>query len=292
MHRWRTFLSAALLFCLAAGAWAEDASLRTWTSGKGSAIEARFIRRTGGVVVLRSAAGEDMMIGLADLSKPDREYVEKLEQARLDAARKKLGGSRTRTRRPSAGAERPEYLTKTEYEVIEEMNFARTRPGDYVEFLRRHRSKHVGDGVFATDHGRIRSKEGVRAMDEAIAFMQKVKPVGALKPSKGLSLAAKSHADDIGPAGITGHTGSNGSTMKQRIDAQGRWKKTIGENISFGLADARDIVVQLIIDDGVPGRGHRDNIYKREFGAAGVNIGRHKGYGTCCVIDYAGRFSD
>ena len=50
--------------------------------------------------------------------------------------------------------------------------------------------------------------------------------------------------------------------------------------------------LQLIVDDRVPSRGHRTNIFKKEFKVVGVNIGSHKRYGSLCVMDYAGGFSD
>jgi uncharacterized protein YkwD len=50
----------------------------------------------------------------------------------------------------------------------------------------------------------------------------------------GLTAAASDHANDIGPKGITGHTGSDGSSMTDRIERYGEWMGHIGENISFG----------------------------------------------------------
>lgn len=46
--------------------------------------------------------------------------------------------------------------------------------------------------------------------------------------------AARDHAEDIGPKGIAGHEGSDGSTMQDRIERYGDWSGYIGENISFG----------------------------------------------------------
>lgn len=59
----------------------------------------------------------------------------------------------------------------------------------------------------------------------------------------GLNRAAARHANDIGPKGVTGHNGSDGSTMGQRIESEGRWNGHIGENINFGdNRTARDII--------------------------------------------------
>jgi len=49
-------------------------------------------------------------------------------------------------------------------------------------------------------------------------------------------------------------------------------------------------VVTLIVDQGVPNRGHRHNIFCRDFKCAGAACGSHARYGTMCVIDFAGGF--
>ena len=52
----------------------------------------------------------------------------------------------------------------------------------------------------------------------------------------------------------------------------GKWLKCIGENIDFGNRAVSNIVVNLIVDDGTPSRGHRLNIFNP--GRAGC---------MCCV---------
>jgi uncharacterized protein YkwD len=139
---------------------------------------------------------------------------------------------------------------------------------------------------------RIVTQEGVKAVDEAIAALRKMKPASALLNSGGLFLAAKAHVDDIGPGGITGHKGTDGSMPEERIKRFGTAVAGCGENIAFGPEQAREIVMQLIVDDGVPDRGHRRNIYNDQYKTVGVCIGSHEKYGTMCVMDFAGGFTE
>jgi len=52
------------------------------------------------------------------------------------------------------------------------------------------------------------------------------------------------------------------------------------------------MVMQLIIDDGVKGRGHRKNIFAKGFATAGVACGTHPRFDTMCVIDFSGGFRE
>ena len=120
--------------------------------------------------------------------------------------------------------------------------------------------------------------------------MNKQAPLPAMRPSKGMSKGAMDHVKDIGPKGITGHNGSDGSKPFDRINRYGQWQQTAGENISFGNDEGRAVLIQLIVDDAVANRGHRKNIYKPEFNRVGIACGPHKVYGTMCVQTFAGEY--
>lgn len=176
--------------------------------------------------------------------------------------------------------------------VLEELNVARTTPLKYVEYLKEHRRRFSGNLFQDALGARIMTQEGVGAVDEAIKVLSKQPPLAALKFSEGLSLAALDHAQDTGPSGLTGHDGSDGSTPSIRVSRYGKWEHTTGECIAYGSQEARQIVMQLIIDDGVANRGHRECIYNRDFRLAGIASAPHKTIRIVCVIDFAGGYME
>lgn len=183
--------------------------------------------------------------------------------------------------------------TKLEQEVLSELNLARQKPLEYAKYVEDHRARFNPDGTF-TLRSRVKmvTKEGVKAVDEAIAFLKQVKAVGPLEYSAGLSRAARDHVEDLGPKGQVGHGGSDGSDPASRVKRYGEWETTTGENIAFGHDDARTTVIQLIVDDGVPSRGHRTNIFQPKYRTVGIACGDHKVYRDMCVMDFAGGFRE
>ena len=162
-------------------------------------------------------------------------------------------------------------------QVLAEINLARTAPQQYAQ-------------IVASQTAGYHGAEGDRAVTEAIHFLQKSHPLPPLTSSPGMSNSALSHVLDMGPGGGRGHQGSNGSQPWDRMAQFGRWIGHAGENIDYGVHDARSVVVRLIVDDGVAGRGHRKNIFNRDFHVAGAASGFHATYGAMCVIDFAEGF--
>ena len=178
-------------------------------------------------------------------------------------------------------------------QVLAEINMARTAPRNYAGFLREFRSRFQGKSYFLPgSRVRVQTSEGVAAVDEAIKYLSRQKPLPALSWSAGLAAAAGELASEQGSSGATGHTGVQSRGMRERVERQGKWEGRIGENIAYGPEDARGMVMQLIIDDGVPDRGHRKNHFGPSYGAAGVACGSHPRFGNMCVIDFAGRFRE
>ena len=187
-----------------------------------------------------------------------------------------------------------DYLTGIEKDVILEMNKVRTNPRKYAELYIQPRLRYF-DGRNYSVSGRttIVTQEGAAAVNICITALNRARSAGVLTPEKGLSLAAKDHVSDQSRTGQTGHSGSDRSSPESRMRRYGTFSGswTLGENISYGPATGRDIVCNLLIDDGVPSRGHRINIMNRAFTQTGVGFGTHTQYRVSCTITYANGYS-
>jgi uncharacterized protein YkwD len=173
------------------------------------------------------------------------------------------------------------------HQVAEETNLLRRDPQSYVGNLEALLPRF--DGKLLERPGRpfLRTEEGAPAVQEAIAALRAARPVEELQWSPGLTRAAGDHVRDQGPVGGTEHQGTDGSDPARRVERYGQWSGAVAENIAFGENPARDVVLQLLIDDGVPNRGHRDALLDPSWAVTGVACGRHRDYGQICVMDYA-----
>lgn len=175
--------------------------------------------------------------------------------------------------------------------VLAEVNVARTAPQDYAGYLRAFRHQFEGKSFrLPGSQTLVRTNEGVAAVDEAIRFLSRQRPLPPLSWSSGLAAAAADLVAEEGRSGAVGHTGSRSGSPRERIEGHGAWRGEIGECIFYGPGSARFVVMQLIIDDGERDRGHRRSIFNRPFRLAGAACGPHPRFGGMCVIDFAAGF--
>ncbi len=185
-----------------------------------------------------------------------------------------------------------EFLSPLESAIVEELNMARQNPSQYAKNLEQTRIFYVGKRLMYPGEIMILLKEGLSGLNEAISFLKAAKPIASLRPSVGLSRAAKDHVNEQGILGRKGHYGRDGSSFSSRIERYGDWRIRIGENIDYGNKEAQRVVRSLIIGDGVSGRGHRKNIFNPDFRIVGVACGTHAVYRAMCVIDFAVEYTE
>lgn len=188
---------------------------------------------------------------------------------------------------PKTEEDHTPFLSELERGILAEINLARTDPKGYSAFVAewlpyfnvKRRTLPGQETVWTT--------EGAEAVKQAAWFLERQLPIGELKASLGLTKASRDHVADMGPAGAIGHMGMDNSESGDRIKRYGSWYGKIGEVICYGPLTARDIVIQWIVDDGVPSRAHRTTLFDNDFRFAGVAFGDHAEFGSICVVTFA-----
>ena len=183
------------------------------------------------------------------------------------------------------------YLDELEQQVIQELNKVRSNPKRYTEaYLEELRSDFNGKLFTYPGQVTVRTQEGISPLNECIQVLKKTAPLPIMKPAEGLTRATEELLKDQQKHGGIGHIARNGSNPQKRIEKYGEWDICSAEDITYGSFEARQIVIFLLIDDGVPDRSHRKNILNPCFRFAGVAYGAHPSYQSMCVIDYAGEY--
>ena len=165
-----------------------------------------------------------------------------------------------------------DYLDDEEKKVILFMNMARYNGPLFADtFLESYlREKQMDNNSY------------VKSLRRDLKKLDRLSP---LIPEKDLSAVAGGHALESGKQGSTGHQG-----FKQRFEPLlGNPYSHVGENCSYGYERAIDIVLGLLVDEGVKDLGHRHNILSDDFNSIGVAIRPHKRYRTNCVMDFGAR---
>lgn len=120
---------------------------------------------------------------------------------------------------------------------------------------------------------------------ETLRYLQTVNPCNNdLVLNSGLTRIS---SDWVRIQGAT--TGTGHGDFFSRVRAIGTYQ-SIAENIAYGYQEPRDIVVQWIIDHGVPDKGHRHNIYECNFNQVGVAKGPHRSYRTMTSVTFGRGF--
>eukprot|EP01012_Entosiphon_sulcatum_P059451 TRINITY_DN83869_c0_g1_i2.p1 TRINITY_DN83869_c0_g1~~TRINITY_DN83869_c0_g1_i2.p1 ORF type:complete len:226 (+),score=8.31 TRINITY_DN83869_c0_g1_i2:47-724(+) len=156
-----------------------------------------------------------------------------------------------------------QFLTALEYEVFVELNRVRSDPASYIPLISKKLLYLYGDTFWFPNNpvGSI-SQEGRPVYEEAMAFLATQQRVPPIRDTPiGMSLAARDHIADIGSKGGRGHQGQGNTTCGKRLNRYGHWRGRCSEVIAYGANAATEILLQLIVDDGVPDRSHRIHLF-------------------------------
>jgi hypothetical protein len=137
------------------------------------------------------------------------------------------------------------------------------------------------------DKIQIQMVEGEDIFNEAINYLNNLRPLQPFQWEEALAKSAQEHVDDIGPKGLLLYQSSDGTEPEERISKYGDYIESLGENIDFGPNDAIGVIVSLTLDDGEEERPHRENLFKNDYKKIGIACGPHQTEFQMCVMDLA-----
>ena len=180
--------------------------------------------------------------------------------------------------------------TKFEREVAILINSARKEPDLFAKLIRSYQS-HYSNGLLRLPGfpGR-RLFEGDVALKEAAAALSEAKPVPSLCRTNLLDEMANMQLSDLLVDNSIGHTGLDGSTLRDRLKRRGTYTGPVGETIANWATTPEQAVASLLIDDGVSNRVHRGIVLRPDFKEFGIACAMSKKNSPFCVLVFANSF--
>lgn len=166
-------------------------------------------------------------------------------------------------------------MSKKESDILLYINLVRTNPEKFEKeilnpFLKKNKKY---------------SKKYIKSLKKDLKNLKILSP---LNYSEKLFIFARHHAKTTGKKGKVGHKSIYLKGYKSRTKKLLKNYSVVGENIHYGLDNPKKIILELLIDDGIKGVGHRKNILSNEYKYASVSIQPHKKYIFNTVIEFGG----
>ena len=114
------------------------------------------------------------------------------------------------------------------------------------------------------------------AVKELYDQLMNMEPLKPLRIQKAMEPALLAHLKFLAQNSSLSHTGEKGSTANQRIKAAVPQATQTGENLIMGIQAPESALISLLLDDGVPSRGHRHNLLSAQF--THVALAHHGSY--------------
>lgn len=128
--------------------------------------------------------------------------------------------------------------------------------------------------------------EGSNIFSEAQNFLRNARPLSPLTLESGLCKAAQGQSAYCAKVFQPTHSGPSGDQPQQRILQYGRFEgygvQASAENCGMSIdSNPERWLLDLVIDDGVPNRGHRKNIFDPNYQKIGLGYTKgQNGYQT------------
>ena len=160
-------------------------------------------------------------------------------------------------------AQNESYMSKMEKEMIAEINYLRSDPKAYIKHVETYIEEQKQHKANGTGFGN--ENEEIKTAKELIAQLKKTPRLSILKPHKGVFKAAKTHGIEGKKKGSLDHQGKNGSWPWDRVKKYAPDLIDGNENLVGGPSSIQTAVMILLVDTGIPNRGHRKTLLNPDW---------------------------
>lgn len=164
------------------------------------------------------------------------------------------------------------YLSKQEKNILYIINLSRINPDLF-------------ESTFLAKYIELNPDEKGSYASSLKKTLKKMDPLPPYQPDSLLFLASQLHAKDYGGKGKEGHGGLFGSP-EGRMEHFGAIGEITAENCDYGMYLASEIVLHLLVDNGISGVGHRKNLLASDLLRIGISVQPHAQYDINCVMDF------
>ncbi|MEI9943724.1 MAG: hypothetical protein WDN26_05830 [Chitinophagaceae bacterium] len=160
------------------------------------------------------------------------------------------------------------YMSQPEKEMVWILNMARLNPSLFLSTV-------VKKYPQQTDKPWLKNVDEYKSL---LDTMGGLKALPILFPDSLCWASAECHAIESGKKGYVGHTRQSTSCNKL--------KRFYGECCDYSNGDPLDMLMNLLIDQGVPSLGHRYICLGYYYNKIGISIQPHTAYGKNAVLDF------
>lgn len=147
-------------------------------------------------------------------------------------------------------------MSNLELTMVDEINLMRSNPSGYVRYVEAYVADQKANNGWPIDQS---------VVNELIRDLRKSPVLSNLQPLSCVYNAAQKHGEDLRKIGSVEHQGSDGSWPWDRVLASCPSLKDGNENLVGGPESVREAVIILLIDEGIPGRGHRVTMMRPDW---------------------------
>lgn len=160
--------------------------------------------------------------------------------------------------------------TASEKQILDYINHVRTSPKSFLNEV----------AIPYIEENNLSRNSYAKSL---IRDLKKIDSKDSLHFDSSLQKMAKDFAQEAGRKGWTGHV-----RVDKRFEKYAEHVDITAENLQFGYNEARDIVMDLLIDIDIPNLGHRKNILDSDFSIVGIATDTHRDYDYITVMNFGG----